>query len=93
MRRARRSASLERDEAALRANSHPDTADELIALIQSTFELLPNHSMLEKEFFYIERYNHGGMSGGYVSPEFWRNNVIPLFREQFEVLKTNQPKN
>jgi len=67
----------------------PDTADELIALIQSAFEKLTNHSMSEKENFFVERLNHGGMSGGYVSPAFWRNKVIPMMREQFGALIDN----
>ena len=64
----------------------PATEEELIVLIQNVFLELTNHPMSEKENFYIERFNHGGMSGGYVSPEFWRNKVIPLMREQFNGL-------
>ena len=64
----------------------PKTVDELFHLIETAFELLTGHSFSESDNFFIERFNHGGMSGGVVSPEFWRNKVIPMMRERFEKL-------
>jgi hypothetical protein len=61
----------------------PETLDELVSLIETTFETLTGHPISEKEHFYIERFNHGGMSGGYISPEFWRDKVIPMMRQRF----------
>ena len=37
----------------------PDSADELISLIETTFERLTGHSISEREMFFIERFSHG----------------------------------
>lgn len=65
----------------------PETADELVRLIETAFELSTEHSISEKENFFIKRFSHGGMSSGVVSPEFWRDKVIPMMRERFEKLR------
>jgi hypothetical protein len=62
----------------------PDTVDELVRLIEAAFESLTEHPISEETNFYIERFSHGGMSSGVVSPEFWRNKAIPMMRERFE---------
>lgn len=64
----------------------PETADELVALIEATFESLTGHTISESEIFFIERFSHGGMSSGYVSPEFWMDKIIPMMRERFDTL-------
>jgi hypothetical protein len=64
----------------------PESADELVRLIGSAFELLTGYLISEEANFYIERFSHGGMSSGMVSPEFWRDKVIPMMRERFEKL-------
>jgi hypothetical protein len=56
----------------------PGTVEELIALVEQEFAVLTGHQVSEPEHFYIERYNHGGMSGGGISPEFWRERALPL---------------
>jgi len=61
----------------------PATADKLTTLLESAFETLTQHSITTEENIYIERLNHGGMSGGHLSPKFWRNTVIPFLREKF----------
>jgi hypothetical protein len=63
----------------------PDSADELVHLIEAAFELSTGHSILEEANFYVERFSHGGMSSGVVSPEFWRDKVIPVMCERFEI--------
>ena len=66
----------------------PATADELIALIEAAFEHLTEHPITEQEkYLRIERLDHGGMSGGMVSLEFWREKFIPLIRERFDSLE------
>jgi len=62
----------------------PETVDELTRLIETAFETLTEHSVTETEPFFIKRFSHGGISSGYVSPDFWRNKVIPLICEQFQ---------
>ena len=65
----------------------PETADELIRLIEAAFELATEHSISEKTNFYIERFSHGGMSSGMISLEFWQDRVIPMMCERFENYK------
>jgi len=62
----------------------PATADELDTLIEVTFETLTGHSISAKQPFFIERFSHGGMSSGQVSPDFWRDTVIPLIRARYK---------
>ena len=66
----------------------PGTSDELIALIDKTFESLTGHSMSELNMFFVERFNQGGMSGGYISPEFWREEILPLIRALYFEMKS-----
>jgi len=64
----------------------PASADILVVQIGSAFLALTEHSISEKQHFHIERFGRGGMSGGYISPEFWREKVIPLLQERFDKL-------
>lgn len=61
----------------------PATADELSALIETAFESLTGHSISAGDPFFVERFSHGGMSSGYVSPSFWRDKAIPLLRARY----------
>ena len=58
--------------------SLPDTAAELRVLIEIAFESLTGHSISASREFIVERFKHGGMSSGYISPDFWRDEAIPL---------------
>ena len=64
--------------------SIPATENELTALIEAAFESLTGHSINESDTFYVERFAHGGMSSGYISPEFWREKVMPMICERFD---------
>jgi len=68
-------------------NPIPVSADELIHLIETAFELSTGHSISKEVNFYVARFSHGGMSSGMVSPEFWRNKVIPMVKERFVAIK------
>jgi molybdenum cofactor cytidylyltransferase len=61
----------------------PDAADELISLIETTFEVLTTHSISEREMFFMERFSHEGMSSGHISPDFWRETGIPMMRDRY----------
>lgn len=61
----------------------PDSIEEFVAVVKKEFRVLAGHCMSETENFHIARYNHGGMSGGGISPEFWRVGALPLLREQY----------
>lgn len=60
----------------------PKTPDALASLIEETFQRLTGYALFTPDPFYVERLNHGGMSGGYVDPRFWRETVIPLFQQR-----------
>jgi hypothetical protein len=69
----------------------PGTSDELITLIDNAFQSLTAHSMSELEMFFVERFHHGGMSGGHIAPEFWREEVVPMMCARY--LQMKNPKN
>ena len=56
----------------------PTTVDELNTLIETAFEALTGHSISVGSHFFVESFNHGGMSGGHISPDFWREKAMPL---------------
>jgi molybdenum cofactor cytidylyltransferase len=66
----------------------PASADELIALIETIFETLTGRPIAERNFFLIERFSDGGMSRGLISPEFWRDKVLPMMRVRYFELKS-----
>lgn len=61
----------------------PATAEELRHLIETTFESLTGHSINTDNPVLVERFDHGGMSGGHVSAEFWRDKAIPLLLARY----------
>lgn len=63
--------------------SLPSTASELDVRIAQAFELLTGHPITEASEFYVNKYAHGGMSSGMISPEFWRNEALSLLRSRY----------
>lgn len=60
----------------------PATADELAALIEAQFEQLTGYPISHPTYFRVEKYDHGGMSGGGIVPEWWREKAIPYLQER-----------
>ena len=56
----------------------PTSEAQLAALIEETFLLLTGHPISHPDPIFVERYSHGGMSSGHVSPDFWRETALPL---------------
>ena len=56
----------------------PETPDQLRSIIEKEYEEATGHSISHKEHFRVERFMHGGMSSGGISPEFWVSNAIPM---------------
>jgi len=52
--------------------------DELIATIHAAFERLTGFRISNRDSFCVERFRHGGVSSGYVDPQFWREVALPL---------------
>jgi hypothetical protein len=65
----------------------PETITAVQKLLASTYEALTGKSILDDEHFYIERFDHGGMSRGMISPQFWREKGLPHLLRQYEKLK------
>ena len=60
----------------------PATPAEAAALIEQAFLNLTGKPISEEQPFLVEKYNHGGMSGGFVHPEWWRTKLLPLLLSQ-----------
>jgi len=56
----------------------PSTSEELKALIERTYEAATGHALTDENHFTIERFKHGGMSSGGISPQFWLSRGIPV---------------
>jgi ABC-type molybdenum transport system ATPase subunit/photorepair protein PhrA len=39
--------------------------------------------LTNRDPIFVERFSHGGMSSGYVSPQFWAETAIPLLRARY----------
>ena len=64
----------------------PDQMEQLEQLLTQAFETLTGQPITAKEFIAVERFPRSGMSGGMVSPAFWRETAVPLLLSRFEKL-------
>ncbi len=62
----------------------PETVDELPPLIKAAFETLTGHPFSFDKHFFVDRYDSGGMSSGYISTQFWQERAIPLLCDRYE---------
>src|SRR5690349_13927918 len=67
----------------LGASAYPDTEEQLVDLLEQTFQHLTGAPLSDRDTVFVERYNRGGISGGYVSPQFWAETAIPLLRARY----------
>lgn len=56
----------------------PATMEELRGLLEEAYEALTGHPLSDERPFCVERFKHGGMSSGFISPRFWVETAIPL---------------
>ena len=70
--------------ATLGSHDYPNTDEQLTALLEQTYQSLTGMPLSHQEPFFIERFSHGGMSSGYVSPHFWAQIAIPLLRARYQ---------
>lgn len=68
-------------------HAYPITEDDLIILLEQTFEQLTGTSIKKQDIVFVERYNHGGMSSGQVSTQFWAETGFPMLRERYRKTK------
>jgi inorganic pyrophosphatase len=69
--------------ATLSSSTYPGTEAQLTALIEQTYQQLTGASLTNPDPVFVERHSHGGMSSGYVSPQFWAETAIPLLRARY----------
>ncbi len=56
-----------------------------ITEMNRTFEALTGASILSKQFVFVERYNHGGMSSGLVDPWNWAFVIVPDLLRRYKI--------
>jgi hypothetical protein len=61
----------------------PRSAEQLAQLLAQAFETLTGQPITAEKHFSVERFPRGGMSGGMVSPQFWRETAVPLLQARF----------
>ena len=64
----------------------PATSAELDAAVSAAFKLLTGKPITTKDYFLVEKYAHGGMSSGYIAPDWWRDEVMPLLGQALDDL-------
>ncbi len=61
--------------------------EEFQKMLEDAFEQLTGSPLSQEGFIFVPGYDKGGMSGGHVSPEFWKNQEVPLLLKRFRNLK------
>ena len=61
----------------------PESVVELRELFERAFELITGHPLSSADCFFVEGFAHGGMSSGQISPEYWRDKVLPLLLNRY----------
>ena len=65
----------------------PATQTDFESLIANAFLELSGNPLSTQNHFHVEEYAHGGMSSGYISPAFWREQAIPLLRQRYSAAR------
>lgn len=60
----------------------PSDVHELHEKLEAAFLALTGESIASIKYIFVERHAHGGMSGGCIFPEFWRDHAIPLLEKR-----------
>ncbi|MCW8091334.1 hypothetical protein [Alteromonas sp. ASW11-130] len=63
----------------------PDCIEFLGEQLNTLFEDFTGHSPKEHEWFYVDKYAHGGMSSGHIDPAGWREGgeIFEYIRQNF----------
>lgn len=71
----------------LGAHPCPGTEEQFTMLFEQTYTQLTGTPFANQDPVFVKRYSHGGMSGGYVSPQFWVEKALPLLLARYRELK------
>lgn len=66
---------------------YPETEEQLTVLLEQLYQQLTGALLTEHEPIFVERYSHGGMSSGYMSPKLWAEQAIPMLRVRYRASK------
>ena len=69
----------------------PRTGEELAEIVSETFQALTGQPITHGEPFFLQKYAHGGMSSGYVKPDWWRDTGIPFLQQRLQQLRADAP--
>lgn len=67
----------------------PQTAKQLEQLLIDAFEALTGQPIAAEKFIVVARFPRGGMSGGLVSPKFWRETAVPVLLTRYQEMTAN----
>jgi hypothetical protein len=67
--------------------AYPDTDEEILFLLEQTYEQLTGKSIKDKTPIFIERYARGGMSSGQVDAQFWSETAFPMLLAKYRETK------
>jgi hypothetical protein len=70
----------------LQAHAYPWTEEQFRVLLEQTYQQLVGVPITNRNPIFVERYAHGGMSSGSVSPQFWAEQAFPLLQERYREL-------
>jgi inorganic pyrophosphatase len=73
--------------ATLGSTTYPGAEEQLTALLEQTYQQLTGTPLSHHDPVFVERFSHGGMSSGSVSPQFWAETAIPLLRARYRDTK------
>ena len=63
----------------------PADEQQFVQKVEAAFAELTGGTLNRNDSIFVEHYNHGGMSSGYVDTRWWRETGIPLLRQQFQM--------
>ena len=62
----------------------PNSSADFLELLEDTYAQLVGERLdPSKHSVFVERYSHGGMSSGCVSPAFWQESGFPLLQARY----------
>jgi hypothetical protein len=61
----------------------PQNEEAFEKLFKEAFAHLTGKELERNSMIYVEKYNHGGMSGGRIAVEFWVDTGLPLLKKRF----------
>mgnify|MGYP003353531367 CR=1 FL=1 len=64
----------------------PDSTNELVLVIAEVFLDLTGRPISTEKMFFVQEFAHGGMSSGFISPDYWRSDLLPELVTRYQKL-------